>query len=194
MIGRPRSFDESAVLDSAMNTFWERGYDSTSYPDLVEATGLGRQSLYQAFGDKRSLFTAVLRHYGECVTQESIEILEADSSPTDNIRYWLNRLRERSGRHRNGCLLTNSAVEIVPHDAEIAHVVQKELLRVERALRDTIRRAVNTGELPEQINAGELATYFFGIAQGLMVMGRLGLSRAKLKRYTDSALAVLDDE
>ena len=67
MIGRPRSFDESAVLDSAMNTFWERGYDSTSYPDLVEATGLGRQNLYQAFGDKRSLLTAVLRHYGECL-------------------------------------------------------------------------------------------------------------------------------
>ena len=192
MTGRPRSFDETSVLDSAMTAFWEHGYDATSYPDLVKATGLGRQSLYQAFGDKRSLFAAVLRHYGDCVTAESIEILESPGSPTASIRRWLNRLRERSARHRNGCLLTNSAVEVVPRDPELARVVQKELRRVELALHNVLQRAIETGELSKQVDCAELATYFFGIAQGLMVMGRLNLNRSKLKQYTDAALAVLE--
>lgn len=194
MTGRPRNFDETSVLDSAMATFWHHGYEATSYPDLVEVTGLGRQSLYQAFGNKRSLFTAVLQHYGNCVTRESLTILLADDSPTQNIRLWLNRLRQRAEKHRNGCLLTNSAVEISPHDSEIARVVQKELQRVERALRDTVQRAIDLGQLPQTTNADGLATYFFGVAQGLMVMGRLGLSRPKLKQFTDSALAILENE
>ena len=192
MTGRPRDFDEVAVLDSAMSTFWNQGYDATSYSDLVEATGLGRQSLYQAFGDKRSLFTTVLRHYGDSVTQKSEEILNREGSPTQNIRDWLERLRDRSGRDRSGCLLTNTAVEIVPHDPEVAAIVQKELKRVEVALRLAIRRAIDMSELPQETDPSEMATYFFGIAQGLMVMGRLGLSRVKLKRYTSASLAVLD--
>ncbi|MFK7821568.1 MAG: TetR/AcrR family transcriptional regulator [Planctomycetaceae bacterium] len=192
MTGRPRDFDEVAVLDAAMNTFWNQGFDATSYNDLVEATGLGRQSLYQAFGDKRSLFTAVLRHYGQRVTQKSVEILDRPGASTQNIRDWLNRLRENSVRDRNGCLLTNTAVEIVPHDPDVAAIVQRELQRVENALRSAVKRALDCGELPEQTDAGEMATYLFGIAQGLMVMGRLGLSRAKLKRYTTVALAVLN--
>lgn len=194
MAGRPRSFEEGAVLDSAMATFWKQGYDATSYSDLVEATGLGRQSLYQAFGDKRSLFTATLLHYGQSVTQKSIDILEDQASPTQNLRRWLNRLRERSVPHRNGCLLTNTAVELVPRDPELAKIVRNQLNRVEVTLRTVIERAVAVGELPKQTDAAEMATYFFGIAQGLMVMGRLGLSHSKLKSYTDAALAVLDCE
>lgn len=192
MTGRPRNFDEVAVLDSAMATFWEKGYDATSYSDLVTATGLGRQSLYQAFGDKRSLFTLTLEHYGKFVTQDSIEILESVGSPSQNIRRWLNRLRARAGQERIGCLLTNTAVELVPHDSDLAKLVQNQLGRVETALSSTIERAVAVGELPELTDASAMGTYFFGIAQGLMVMGRLGLSQAKLRRFTDAAMTVLD--
>lgn len=175
-----------------MQTFWTQGYDATSYGDLVEATGLGRQSLYQAFGDKQALFTTVLRHYGQRVTQQSLEVLSGDGSPIERIRQWLNRLRTRSEVHRNGCLFTNTAVEIVPHDPDVAAIVQRELKRVESALCRTLQQAIEAGELSGEEYVGELATYFFGIAQGLMVMGRLGMSRSKLKRYTDAALTMLE--
>ena len=95
MTGRPRDFDESAVLESAMQEFWSRGYEATSYRHLVEATGLGRQSLYQAFGDKRQLFEKSIQHYAESITATSIETLTEVGSPKGNIQSWLNRLCEK---------------------------------------------------------------------------------------------------
>lgn len=62
-MARPREFDEDLVLDRALSAFWARGYDATSIEDLVRATGLGRASLYGAFGDKEQLFQRVVGHY-----------------------------------------------------------------------------------------------------------------------------------
>ena len=62
-VGRPRSFDPDVVLDQAMAVFWKQGFEGTGMPDLEQATGLGRQSLYGAFGDKRTLFARVVEHY-----------------------------------------------------------------------------------------------------------------------------------
>jgi TetR/AcrR family transcriptional repressor of nem operon len=54
-MGRPREFDFNDTLERAMQTFWAKGYEATSLDDLCAATGLGRSSLYAAFGDKQSL-------------------------------------------------------------------------------------------------------------------------------------------
>jgi len=39
-----------------MQRFWAAGYAATSVRDLGDAMGLGPASVYNAFGDKRSLF------------------------------------------------------------------------------------------------------------------------------------------
>jgi len=50
---RKPEFDRDDVLDAAQQMFWRKGYEATTLPDLLQATGLARQSLYNAFGDKR---------------------------------------------------------------------------------------------------------------------------------------------
>jgi len=191
MTGRPITFDPETVLDSAMGRFWDHGFERTSYGDLVETTGLGRQSLYQAFGDKRSLFKKVLKHYGQSVTQKSIDILNSDHPPIENIQCWLDRLCKRGDARLKGCLLTNTALEIVPHDEMVAKVVRRELARVEKTLVQTLERAAVEKELRVDADVQSLSTYLFGVAQGLMVMGRLGLSHAKLKSHMEVALTAL---
>src|SRR5262249_19249611 len=62
-MARPRKFDEAQVLRAAMDQFWTAGYAGTSLDNLTEITGLGRGSLYGAFGDKRTLFLRALRDY-----------------------------------------------------------------------------------------------------------------------------------
>ena len=62
-MARPREFDERAVLDAAVQCFWARGYEATSVRDLAQGMGLTSASLYNAFGDKRSLYRRALDHY-----------------------------------------------------------------------------------------------------------------------------------
>ncbi len=192
MSGRSKSYCETEVLDATMHTFWVQGFSATNYDDLVSATGLGRQSLYHAFGDKSSLFQKSLRHYAQNVTQQSLDVLASDRSPIENIRRWLNRLRIQSLKHRNGCLLTNTAVELAPHNSELAKVVASDLKRIEKALELSLDRAIEEGELPKSINAASIAIYLLGVAQGVMVLGRSGASRAKLKTLTDLALSTIE--
>ena len=60
---RPREFDEADVVAAARDEFWTRGYVATSVDDLTTVTGLGKGSLYGAFGDKHGLFLRALDDY-----------------------------------------------------------------------------------------------------------------------------------
>src|SRR5580693_8681575 len=63
--GRPRVFDRNEALGLATRLFWLKGYDGTSIVDLTDAIGIEAPSLYAAFGSKKELYAAALRHYGE---------------------------------------------------------------------------------------------------------------------------------
>jgi TetR/AcrR family transcriptional repressor of nem operon len=92
MVGRPRQFDEAEVLDAAIQAFWAKGYEATSMADLLEVTGLHKGSLYQAFGDKHTLFVAALRRYLEGMRSRKNVLLRETESPLEGIRI------PRSGR------------------------------------------------------------------------------------------------
>src|SRR5262245_37413696 len=70
--GRPPEFDRDDALERAMRLFWAKGYEGTSMSDLTVALGIGRQSLYGAFGGKRELFVACLERYSEHVLERSL--------------------------------------------------------------------------------------------------------------------------
>ncbi|GIF76262.1 TetR/AcrR family transcriptional regulator [Asanoa siamensis] len=85
-MGRTREFDADAALAAAMRTFWERGYDGTSLTDLTSATGVGRQSLYLAFGDKQRLYLAALDRYREHFFVPLVEALDASTDVRTALR------------------------------------------------------------------------------------------------------------
>ena len=62
MSGR-KQFDVDEAVDRAMAVFWQRGYADASLDMLGAATGLGRGSLYGAFGGKDELFRRALDRY-----------------------------------------------------------------------------------------------------------------------------------
>src|SRR4051812_36865181 len=111
-MARPREFDEERVLDAVMETFWRRGYEATSAQDLVDATGLGRGSLYNAYANKEGLFERALQRYQRC-TQENLSLLGGDAPIRDRIRRLLSTaLNEQpQNRGKRGCLATNTAIE-----------------------------------------------------------------------------------
>lgn len=117
-MARPREFDEGAALDAAMQRFWAAGYAATSVRDLGDAMGLGPASIYNAFGDKRSLFVQCLDRYLDAKMRERITRLETSLPPRQAIEAFLNEIVERSLESRLGCMLANAALEVAPHDEE----------------------------------------------------------------------------
>src|ERR1700733_8931737 len=99
------------VLEDAMRRFWADGLAGTSVRDLGEAMGLGQASVYNAFGDKRALFTQCLARYLDANMRARIERAEKSFPPRVAIETFLAEIVERSLESRLGCLLANAALE-----------------------------------------------------------------------------------
>ena len=104
-----------------MNVFWSKGYQGTSLPDLLEATGLSRGSLYAAFGDKHGCFLKALDRYIEGALARFDEELHPDRGAMDGLRIclagYVSRTTGRAGKR--GCLVVATAMEMSSRDAEV---------------------------------------------------------------------------
>ncbi len=179
-LGRPKEFDRKDALKKAMEAFWAKGYEGTSVSYLLEAMGINRGSMYDTFGDKRSLFLEAIGHYRRTVAAPLIETLNGAGSPLGNIRRTLSEFAELAASDEGrGCLVTNTTVEIAPQDAEIAKAMKSALIAVEEAFRKALSRAVERGELGRRTDARCLARFLANTLHGLVV-----LSKAKLGRHT----------
>src|SRR5271165_1746433 len=116
-MARPREFDETLVLDAAIQCFWSRGFEATSVKELIATTGIAAASLYNAYGDKRALFQAALDRYVEDNVGERIRRCEA-LPPRAAVGAFFDEILRRSlrDRERKGCMLVNAALEVAPHD------------------------------------------------------------------------------
>jgi TetR/AcrR family transcriptional repressor of nem operon len=193
-MARPREFDEAAVLDAAVDCFWHEGYEATSVRDLAARMGITGASLYNAFGDKRSLFRRALQRYAERSTCERIARLESTLPPKEAICAFLREIIERSldDGDRRGCLLVNSALEIAPHDPELGAEVAARLAEIEAFFSRALTAAQNDGSVPLDRKPTDLARLLLGITLGLRVLARSNPNRELLEGVARPALALLD--
>ena len=191
-IGRPTEFDRQAALEKSIDLFWKNGYEATSLTALIREMGIGRQSLYNTFGDKHSLFVEAVEHYISQNGQHLLGQLEAPGSPLSNIRKTLEQIVEFvTGGDCRGCLVTNSIVELAPHDEEVGKIVQSMVNRLEKALRVALDRAVDAGEISANADTRALARFFNNTVHGLVVLGKTSASKAALKDVVKIALTTL---
>jgi TetR/AcrR family transcriptional regulator, transcriptional repressor for nem operon len=195
-LGRPREFDTDAALAAAMEEFWARGFHETSLADLEAATGLHRGSLYAAFGEKHRLFLTALERYGRWALGRLEEQLAAEASPLGGVRRHLEDQALRAGDHsgrRRGCLLSNSALELLPGDREAATVIAECQRAIIDRLTDALEQARAAGELGPggSRSPDALARYVFTVTQGLWEMGRTTTDRETLLEVARTAAAAL---
>lgn len=170
MVGRPREFDVDQALDAAMQAFWAKGYESTSLSDLMSATGLHKGSIYQAFGDKHTLFKLALRRYLEQIRAEMRADVENASSPFEGIRSVGHGMLENvdSDGSCRGCLAVNSMVELAPHDEEVKAILDEHLSLDRAMLEEAVSAAQSAGELsparPPAVVAAMIMTFMAGLA------------------------------
>ena len=193
-MARPLGFDEELALDAAIECFRLRGYTATSVRDLTTSMGIGGTSLYNSFGGKRALFIKALERYVECSVRARLHRLESSLPPKRAIHTLIEDVIERSltDRTRGGCLLINSALEIAPHDPELAAEIAERLGEIEAFFRRSIVAAQAQGTIPRKQKPTDLSRLLLGILMAIRVLARSKPDRNLLEGMARPALATLD--
>ena len=173
-LGRPRQFDEDKVLLAAAHAFWQRGYHATSIDDLCAATGLLRGSLYGAYGDKHGIFVAALNRYCEMRVARAEESLAGRASREvlrRGLSYYFESALDIS--LARACFITNTAMELVPQDREVAEVIDRTFRRMSSLWAEAAVRAREAGEFKTKFGKKTIGDYLFCVVQGLRVLGKI---------------------
>ena len=193
-MARPREFDEDRVLDAVMETFWRKGYEGTSAQDLVDATGLGRGSLYAAYANKDGLFEQALLRYRKRA-QGHVDQLREPGSPIERLRELTQGIvdADLEASEKRGCLATNSAIEMASRDPRVADLVRQNFNILMRGIEETIKRGQKAGEIRTNADAETLALFVFNAVQGLRVLTSTASlkDRERLTAIIDQTLAAL---
>ena len=192
-MARSKSFDEDAVLDRAAELFWERGYEGTSMADLESHLGLGRQSLYNAFGDKQALFLKALERYRHEAVQESLSVLTAPGAGIEAIRVYFRGTIERltAETPRRACLVANTIVERGSQDPEALLSCNVARTALERALRRVLTQARQRGEIAAESDLESTVTLLVVQTYGLAVLAKSGVGAEEMHGAVEALLARL---
>lgn len=193
-MARPREFDIDDALERAMQVFWAKGFEATSLDDLCEATGLGRSSLYAAFGDKQTLYLMALDRYEEAAVTRIGAAIAAADSVKQGIADFIGRIVDTivAGPGRSGCFIGNCAAELARGDGAAAARVRRSLERIESTFRAALARARARGELPASADLDALARFITAGIQGLRLVGKANPNRAALEDIATVMLRCLD--
>lgn len=194
-MARPREFNEAAVLDAAIDKFWRHGYEATSVRDLADEMNIAGASLYNAFGDKRSLYERSLNRYLNQTFRERIGRIEPSLPPRDAIIAFLQEIIKRSltDKQRRGCLLVNSAIESAPHDPKFLEIVATFLSEVEAFFLRCVSKGQGDGTISRAHSAADLSKSLLGILLGIRVLARVRPERKLLEGLVRPVFGLLDD-
>lgn len=193
-VARPRKFDEEAVVDTASDQFWTKGYAGTSMDAIAAATGLGKGSLYGAFGSKQQLF---LRIFDAYCARTADAVASALTGPDDDAyaRLCAHIRAAAAGiaddRIHRGCLLAKGAAELSEHDPDVVGQSRRTLERIAAMLAEDIRAAQRHGEIDQAADADQLATLVLAVLRGIEALGKAGIDADRLESVAETAISLL---
>jgi AcrR family transcriptional regulator len=181
--GRPPVFDRDAALKEAMKLFWERGYQGTSFDDLIAAMGISASSFYNSFGSKEALYCEATQSYLAMSGSWFFGILNDESTDT---RTAFSRLFAATAEeftrcdHPLGCMVALACTQTPPALENIRDMMVEHRAFSEGALAERIRKGIANCDVPDDTDVESLAAYYSAVACGLAGQARDGASRQKL--------------
>lgn len=181
------------MLDAAIECFWSHGYEATSMRNLTETMGITGASLYNSFGDKRSLYRRALDHYVERGFCERVRRFERQLPPREAIVAFFDEIIAMSlgDPQRKGCMIVNSALEVAPHDPEFQLVVADVTKQMEAFFYRCVKAGQLAGTVSAAQSADDLAGLLLGVLMGLRVLARIRPERELLEGALRPVLALL---
>ena len=193
-MARTREFDENAVIQAATCVFWDLGFDGASMPDILNATGLSRSSLYETFGDKRSLFLRTVEAYTVQAAEKRREAFTNPEGLKAGIASFLHSriAQDFSPARPAGCYLTSISATLRTADEELRTIVTKAVQDSERDVLAGFTQSLAKREIPDRLSAEEWASLFLALTWGLNVAARMRRPQAMMEKMINGFLAFLD--
>ena len=181
-MARPKQFDRHQALQKAIQLFSRQGFAATSTEDLMHVMSIGRQSMYDTFGDKRALFLKALEIYvTESVNSIATE-LEKPGRALSAVQNALVTFAEREDlSSAEGCMGLNAIAEFGLRDREVTRITVDAARRLRQALILTFKRAIERGELAPNADVGSMADFFEMALAGIRMAAKGGKSRRALR-------------
>jgi TetR/AcrR family transcriptional regulator, transcriptional repressor for nem operon len=191
-VARVKEFDRDAALQAAIVAFATHGFEGTSTEALLEAMQIGRQSMYDTFGDKRQLYLAALHRYGSDSLAANLALLERHASPLAGIEAVLADFARHPRRlGTSSCLGVSSICEFGRTDPDVAAINDELGKLLDKAFERQIRAAIDAGEVDDSLDAREAARYLSTTLCGMKVAAEAGSSPAHLAGVARMALRAL---
>lgn len=191
-MARPKNFDREAALERAMSLFWARGFAATSTGELIEAMQIGRQSMYDSFGDKRALYLEALSRYHAQITVKRVAALHAGATALAGIEAMLLGVAtEDRVVRRKGCMSVGSIIEFGTDDPDVVKVRDRSRAELVRALSDAVERAKGDGDISHDVDTSGAVRFIMTVMQGLQTDARAGAKPESLRTTARFSLAAL---
>jgi AcrR family transcriptional regulator len=179
--GRPREFDPDEMLSKIMLLFWEHGYEATALSDIITVTGMGKASLYSAFGNKQEMYLKALAHYEALIVDAGVAILRArQRPPLERIEAFLSApiIAVRETADRRGCFLCNAAADRASLDTETDALVLRGYAKMRGAIAAALSEAFPDTDAATIMQRAQL---ILTVYSGLRVMSRSGMKSDDLE-------------
>jgi TetR/AcrR family transcriptional repressor of nem operon len=193
-MARQKEFEHDTVLQKALEVFWAQGYAATSTDDLLRAMQIGRQSMYDTFGDKRTLYLKTLRRYTADSVGEFVHSLRigAPQSPLAGLQAALYKFADKPAAYRaRGCMGVNATCEFGADDEDVALILETSGMMLAAALRHLIADARQQRELGAAVDDQAAVDFIAATLIGMKVSAKSGASVARLRQIADIAIAGL---
>lgn len=166
-MARPRTFDEDQAIQKAMLVFWRHGYDATTYQMIEKATGVGRRSLFNIFGDKDALFVRVLKIYRENAAGLISQLFNPPNAEAIITLFGsLGQPRDDPDPANAGCLMVNTVFEL----GRSSDPVRAEVDIYREMWRGAFQSAL---EASNTVDAAARAEFLLGLLWGALSQIRL---------------------
>jgi AcrR family transcriptional regulator len=189
--GRPRAFDKTQALDTALRLFWRYGYEGTSIAAPAEQIGITMPSLYLAFGNKESLFMQAVEHYERYSGALYTDVLASPSAREVALGILQGEVElVAGGETPEGCLMVQGALATSPGAEKVRACLAEQRRKAQSLVAERFERARLEGDLPEGWEPQALASYIMTVASGMAVQAKSGASRQELLDVVETAMLI----
>jgi AcrR family transcriptional regulator len=187
-VARPKEFVEEQALDAAIDVFREHGFEGTSAEMLVRALRIGRQSLYDTFGDKWQIYLSSVRRYVGAETRAHVLALRSGPHAIDGIRAMIDRVVADAAQ---SCLGVNSICEFGRSRPELADIHDAAARAISTAVVTRVREAQTEGDVASELDPKDAARFLSASFTGIRVAARGGATARELRALAHLALRAL---